>query len=148
VQTNVNKKYDINARILQLIDFLAIGRNQFAREIGISSSRMSNVATNRNKPDSEMLQLILNRYRNVSSDWLLLGKGEMIKEVIEENTLKEPEKPYGKEDCKGCKEKQKQIEKLNETVSILLDQSVKDRELIRQLITEKQEQINKQSRSA
>jgi len=72
------KNFDINTRIKELIDFLKLKNNEFAREIGISSSRMSNVSTNRNKPDAEMLQLILRKYTNVSARWLLIGSGEML----------------------------------------------------------------------
>lgn len=72
------KNFDINTRIKELIDFLKLKNNEFAREIGISSSRMSNVSTNRNKPDAEMLQLILKKYTNVSARWLLIGSGEML----------------------------------------------------------------------
>lgn len=72
------KNFDINTRIKELIDFLKLKNNEFAREIGISSSRMSNISTNRNKPDAEMLQLILRKYTNVSARWLLIGSGEML----------------------------------------------------------------------
>lgn len=70
---------EINIRIKELIDYLHVSQNAFAKEIGISSSRISNITKFRNRPDSVMLQLILYRYRNVSSDWLLIGDGEMIR---------------------------------------------------------------------
>lgn len=74
------EKFEINNRIKQLIDYLRINQNEFAKEIGVSSSRMSNIITNRNRPDSEMLQLILFKFTNVSAKWLLTGTGK-----IEEN---------------------------------------------------------------
>ena len=64
---------------MQLIDYLHISNNQFAKKIDISSSRMSNIATFRNKPDSEMLQAIAEKFTNVSMDWLLIGSGSMLK---------------------------------------------------------------------
>ncbi|MEH0007836.1 MAG: S24 family peptidase [Flavobacteriales bacterium] len=73
------KRFEINSRIIQLIDYLGISKNKFAKEIGISSGRMSNIATQRNKPDSEMLQIILERFTNVCAEWLILGKGPMFK---------------------------------------------------------------------
>lgn len=77
------KDFDINKRIVELFDLLGVGQNQFAREIGISSSRMSNITNLRNKPDSEMLQAIINKYRNVSSEWLLVGNGDPFKTECE-----------------------------------------------------------------
>lgn len=73
---------------MQLIDLLGIGQNQFAKEIGISPSRMSNIATLRNKPDSEMLQAIVNKYTNVNSEWLLVGTAEPFK-TEEKRVLRE-----------------------------------------------------------
>lgn len=71
------EKYEINHRVRQLFEYLGFGQNQFAEQIGISTSRMSNIVKNRNRPDSEMLQLILFRFRNVNADWLLTGEGEI-----------------------------------------------------------------------
>lgn len=73
------KDFDINKRIVELCDLLSVGQGAFAREIGISTSRMSNITTLRNKPDSEMLQAIIGKYRNVNSEWLLVGIGEPFK---------------------------------------------------------------------
>ncbi len=72
-------RFEINDRIIQLIEYLSISRNKFAAEIGVSSGRMSNIATRRNKPDSEMLQLVLDRFTNVCAEWLILGRGPMLK---------------------------------------------------------------------
>ncbi len=71
------EKFEINSRINQLIDYLGLKQNEFAKEIGVSSSRMSNIITNRNRPDSEMLQLILFKFTNVSANWLLTGTGKI-----------------------------------------------------------------------
>lgn len=73
------KDFEINNRIVQLIDSLRVSNNHFAKEIGISSSRISNIVTFRNKPDSELLGLIVKKYRNLNSEWLLVGAGEVWK---------------------------------------------------------------------
>jgi len=80
LQTFLNifmEKFEINKRIKQLINYLNFNQREFAKEIGVSSSRMSNIITFRNRPDSEMLQLILFRFRNVNADWLLTGTGNI-----------------------------------------------------------------------
>ncbi len=69
--------FEINDRILQLIENLHITKNRFSNEIGISSSRMGNITAKRNNPDAEMLVLIAQRYRNINLQWLLLGEGPM-----------------------------------------------------------------------
>lgn len=84
------KDFEINKRIVQLFDLLKLGQNQFAKEIGVSSSRMSNISTLRNKPDSEMLQSIVSRFTNVSSEWLLVGTGNPFKNGGNKQTIEYP----------------------------------------------------------
>ena len=49
----------------------------FAAEIGIQGSTLSHILNGRNNPSLDVLQKILNRFRTVSSDWLILGIGSM-----------------------------------------------------------------------
>ena len=49
----------------------------FATEIGIQGSTLSHILNGRNNPSLEVLKKILNRFRTVSSDWLILGVGSM-----------------------------------------------------------------------
>ena len=50
---------------------------QFAAEIGIQGSTLSHIINGRNNPSLDVLKKILNRFRTVSSDWLILGVGSM-----------------------------------------------------------------------
>ena len=49
----------------------------FATEIGIQGSTLSHILNGRNNPSLDVLKKILNRFRTVSSDWLILGVGSM-----------------------------------------------------------------------
>ncbi|MDP4239662.1 MAG: helix-turn-helix transcriptional regulator [Bacteroidota bacterium] len=49
----------------------------FAAEIGIQGSTLSHILNGRNNPSLDVLKKILNRFRTVSSDWLILGVGSM-----------------------------------------------------------------------
>lgn len=70
----------INDRISQLIAKLDLSQNAFAKALGTSSSRISNITTGRNKPDAEILESIARVFTNVSTTWLLTGKGTVWKE--------------------------------------------------------------------
>jgi phage repressor protein C with HTH and peptisase S24 domain len=70
----------INDRVIRLIETLDISQNSFAKALGTSSSRISNITTGRNRPDAEILGKIAEVYRNVSTKWLLTGKGPMFLE--------------------------------------------------------------------
>jgi len=71
----------------------------FAAEIGIQGSTLSHILNGRNNPSLDVLKKILNRFRTVSSDWLILGVGSMYRaekqsqtptlfDVLDENTTK------------------------------------------------------------
>lgn|ERR1035437_97700 len=49
----------------------------FASEIGIQGSTLSHILNGRNNPSLDVLKKILNRFRTLSSDWLILGIGSM-----------------------------------------------------------------------
>lgn len=71
----------INKRLDDLITELGLSKSQFASALDTSSSRISNITTDRNKPDSALLERILVVFRNVSARWLLTGEGEMFDET-------------------------------------------------------------------
>ena len=77
------KKYRImneKERIEQLMQSEQMNAKQFAEEVGIQAGTLSNIVNERNKPSLEVLQRILNRFRMVSSDWLILGVGSMYRQ--------------------------------------------------------------------
>ena len=61
-------------RIQKIIDKQGIPLNAFAQEIGVNRSTVSHILTGRNKPSVEVLQKILKRFPELSSDWLFVGK--------------------------------------------------------------------------
>ena len=64
-------------RIQKIIDQQGISLNAFAQEIGVNRSTVTHILTGRNKPSVEVLQKILKRFPEISTDWLLLGNGSM-----------------------------------------------------------------------
>lgn len=50
---------------------------QFSEVVGIQRSAVSHLVTGRNKPSLEVIQKILNTFRTINSDWLILGVGSM-----------------------------------------------------------------------
>ena len=51
---------------------------KFADEIGVQRSSISHVLSGRNKPGLEFIQKILKTYPEISSEWILFGKGKMM----------------------------------------------------------------------
>ncbi len=58
----------------------------FAGEIGIQGSTLSHILNGRNNPSLDVLKKILNRFRTISSDWLILGIGSMYRNEKQSQT--------------------------------------------------------------
>lgn len=68
-------------RITLLIKAKNLSAAQFADEIGVQRSSISHLMSGRNKPSLDLIQKTLQRFPEVSTEWLLLGKGEMVREL-------------------------------------------------------------------
>lgn len=53
---------------------------KFAEEIGIQASSISHFLSGRNKPSTDIIVKILNRFRGINAEWLLTGRGNMYKD--------------------------------------------------------------------
>ena len=67
----------------RLIEFLRKENKssaQLADEIGVQPSGISHILSGRNNPSLDFVMKMLEKYRFLSTDWLLFGKGNMYKE--------------------------------------------------------------------
>lgn len=64
-------------RLLKLIADNNMSAKQFAAEVGIQAGTISNIVNGRNNPSLDVMQRVLNRFRTLNSDWLILGVGNM-----------------------------------------------------------------------
>lgn len=67
-------------RLEQVIQSEGMTAKQFAQEVGIQAGTISNILNGRNNPSLDVLQRVLNRFRTLSSDWLILGIGSMYRQ--------------------------------------------------------------------
>ncbi len=64
-------------RIVLLMKSLGLNPTQFADEIGVQRSSISHILSGRNNPSLDIVTKILNRFKEVDSNWLILGKGSL-----------------------------------------------------------------------
>jgi transcriptional regulator with XRE-family HTH domain len=67
----------------RLLEFLRAENKssaQFAEEIGVQPSGISHILSGRNNPSLDFVLKMLEKYKFISTDWLLFGKGSMYKE--------------------------------------------------------------------
>ena len=77
----IKEETTINDRIEQIIYHYKLNKSSFSREIGSSSMTIINIVTGRkSKPGYEILRKIATRFP-VNTDWLLLGKGPMLRDT-------------------------------------------------------------------
>jgi transcriptional regulator with XRE-family HTH domain len=74
---------EITNRLRAILEYLKFSPSKLADEISINRSRLSHILNRRNNPTLEVIQGILTRFNEINSDWLLFGKGNMIREGIE-----------------------------------------------------------------
>lgn len=83
----------IKERVLQYADFKGIGKERFAKSIGMTygSFKGSQKKTSLN---SDALDNILSNYPDINSEWLITGNGEMVKNIKSNDVIIEPSKSY------------------------------------------------------
>ncbi len=77
-------------RLLQLIDYLNISVREFERKIGVTEGVISKSLARKTGLKAETLQKIAEIYPQISLEWFLLGKGEMLRSESDD----EPEEGF------------------------------------------------------
>ena len=89
---------DFIERLHQIFKHYSLSAAMFADEIKVQRSSISHLLSGRNKPSLEFVLKITNRFKDISFDWLLTGKGSFPleketvkpKQPIESNSFEEP----------------------------------------------------------
>ena len=72
----------INKRVELLIKKVASSKTSFSNETGISTVILSHISSGRNKVSLKAVEQILKAYPKVNAEWLILGKGNMFKDRL------------------------------------------------------------------
>lgn len=65
---------------LKIMQVENLNSAQFATEIGIQGSTLSHILNGRNKPSLDVLKKIMNRFRTINPEWLILDSGTMYRQ--------------------------------------------------------------------
>lgn len=76
----------INERFRYVLDYFKSSPEEFASQIGKSGMAVRNVIGGKNNPSFEMIEGILNIYKEISSEWLLRG-GDIKQMFISEEVV-------------------------------------------------------------
>jgi len=64
-------------RILEFLKAENKSSAQFAEEIGVQPSGISHILSGRNNPSLDFVLKMLDKYKYLSTEWLLFGRGQM-----------------------------------------------------------------------
>ena len=67
-------------KLLKLMETEHLTASRLAELLGIRSSGISHILSERNKPSFDLLQKILKRFPNINPDWLLLDSDQMYRD--------------------------------------------------------------------
>jgi len=70
-------------KIEKILLYLGISPSQFADELGVQRSGISHILSERNKPSLEFIQKVLLKYKEINPEWLMTGKGEMLRGSVQ-----------------------------------------------------------------
>ena len=71
----------MNRRLLQFLQAQNITQTQLADTLSVARGSVSNILSGRNKPGYDFLESLLLHYPNLNLEWLITGRGPMIREV-------------------------------------------------------------------
>ncbi len=66
-------------RILLLLKTRNLSASQFADEINVQRSGISHILSGRNNPSLDLVMKIIKKFPEIDIEWLLTGKGQMLK---------------------------------------------------------------------
>ena len=72
---------EMKERLLEFLKNENKSSAQLAEEIGVQPSGISHILSGRNNPSLDFVMKMLEKYKFLSVDWLLFGKGSMYKEI-------------------------------------------------------------------
>ena len=69
----------LNTRYMAALETVGLSGYGAAKEFGTSEAVISNIRHGKNPPNILLVQALIQAYPALSAEWLLLGKGKMVK---------------------------------------------------------------------
>jgi len=85
-------------RIRQLMEYSGFTSSQFADGIEVPRAILSHIMSGRNKPSLDVILKVAAKYTDVNLEWLILGKGEMLKKLAPDSTENQVDETISKPD--------------------------------------------------
>ena len=141
----------VNDRILYLIDSqLGGNKKKFAERIGFAPQVVFNIVSGRkSKPSFDVLEAIISSFDEISPEWLLTGKGAMLREQSAPEVAPPPSEPAFPgfiEEIKSLSVKVGRLEAENEHLRAAIETKQREIEAQRREIEARQKEIEDKER--
>ena len=138
----------VNDRILYLIDSqLGGNKKKFAERIGFAPQVVFNIVSGRkSKPSFDVLEAIISSFDEISPEWLLTGKGAMLRDQSAPEVAPPPSEPAFPgfiEEIKSLSVKVGRLEAENEHLRAAIEAKQREIEAQRREIEDKEREIKR-----
>ena len=82
----------INRRLAEVMNAFGLNKNQFAKKLGVHPTVVHNIVDEKgrgNKPSFDFIAKVMSSFDNINGDWLLTGRGNMLLDEKEKQSLNE-----------------------------------------------------------
>lgn len=115
-------KISVNQRVIEAINYtinnnIATSKTEIATLLGVKANKLSEILGQRMSAGLDIIQNLCTKF-NVSSEWILLGKGEMLK--IEKTQDPQRDETLSLENNNQIADLKKRITELEDTIKTLI----------------------------
>lgn len=82
--SHVKSNYKMKDRIKKIMEMQRTTQQDFADQLKIAPATLSSIFTGRTRPTLAIVDAIKSRFPQISTDWLMFGKGDMLVKRDEE----------------------------------------------------------------
>ena len=75
--SHVKSNYKMKDRIKKIMEMQRTTQQDFADQLKIAPATLSSIFTGRTRPTLAIVDAIKSRFPQISTDWLMFGKGDM-----------------------------------------------------------------------
>ncbi len=72
-------KMSVLDRFKEVIKYSGLNKSNFAKKINTPTSTINNILSRNSKPNVDILNEVINSFGDINAEWLLTGKGQMLK---------------------------------------------------------------------
>ena len=77
-------------QLLKILQYYKLSSTRLAEQLGVQPSGISHILSGRNKPSFDFIQKLIEEYPEIDSNWLITGKGSMIKKEPVQQAISSP----------------------------------------------------------